>query len=305
MRDGLSSTVRRSTNPASKVAELRRAAARDRDRPPTCASVGCRATRSRRWVRNGHLHEKHRGVYAVGHRELTVEGALAGGGEGVWQRGCAKPLRRRRAVGARGLGRAQDRRDRADDAQASRHQHAPDDPPGSHVAQEHPGHFGAAHAGGPRLDAAVHGVPTSGAASVQPPPGHHRRDRASQVEATPAIAADIVPTESILEDLVHDLIREAGFDEPLVNVPLGSYKPDFRWPHRGLIVEADGAGTHDNDLARHDDAVRTDHLPDRVVRVTWKQAVLQPAKTVARLRAEERARRGASSRGCAGPSPRA
>jgi len=106
-----------------------------------------------------------------------------------------------------------------------------------------------------------------------------------------AIAADIVPTESVLEDYVHDLIREAGFDEPLVNVPLGEYKPDFRWPHRGLIVEADGAATHDNDLARHDDAVRTGHLPDRVVRVTWKQAVQQPAKTVARLRAEERATR--------------
>jgi len=81
------------------------------------------------------------------------------------------------------------------------------------------------------------------------------------------------------------------FDEPLVNLPLGEYKPDFRWPHRGLIVEADGAATHDNDLARHDDAVRTGHLPDRVVRVTWKQAVRQPAKTVARLRAEERATR--------------
>jgi len=61
-----------------------------------------------------------------------------------------------------------------------------------------------------------------------------------------AIAADIVPTESILEDYVHDLIREAGFEEPLVNVPLGDYRPDFRWPHRALIVEADGAGTHED-----------------------------------------------------------
>jgi very-short-patch-repair endonuclease len=118
-----------------------------------------------------------------------------------------------------------------------------------------------------------------------------------------AIAADIVPTESVLEDYVHDLIREAGFDEPLVNVPLGPYRPDFRWPHRGLIVEADGAGTHDNDLARYDDAVRTEQLPDRVVRVTWRQAVLAPAKTVARLREQERATRGAPSDACAGPAP--
>ena len=78
-----------------------------------------------------------------------------------------------------------------------------------------------------------------------------------------AIAADLVPTESVLEDYVHDLIREAGFDEPLVNVPLGPYKPDFRWPHRGLIVEADGAGTHDNDLARHElTTSATPHLVD-------------------------------------------
>jgi hypothetical protein len=47
--------------------------------------------------------------------------------------------------------------------------------------------------------------------------------------------------------------------------------------------------THDHALARHDDAVRRRRLERagyRVVRVTWRQAVLRPAQTRARLRAE-------------------
>src|SRR3954470_23528441 len=74
------------------------------------------------------------------------------------------------------------------------------------------------------------------------------RARSKQLRA---IAADLVPTRSVLEDLVLDLIREAGFEEPLVNRNQGNDIPDFRWPHRNLIVEADGAETRDNDFARH------------------------------------------------------
>ncbi len=102
------------------------------------------------------------------------------------------------------------------------------------------------------------------------------------------IVADVQPTRSVLEDLVLDLIREAGFEDPEVNAPLergGPLYPDFRWPHRRLIIEADGGGTHDNDLARHHDAVREARLAgDAIVRVTWREAVTQPAATVARLR---------------------
>ena len=55
------------------MAEL---AARQRGIVTAAELRGCGLSRHEiaTWVRNGHLHEKHRGVYAVGHRELTIEG---------------------------------------------------------------------------------------------------------------------------------------------------------------------------------------------------------------------------------------
>ena len=98
------------------------------------------------------------------------------------------------------------------------------------------------------------------------------------------IVADVKPTRNVLEDVVLDLIRAAGFEDPEVNARLGSLYPDFRWPHRRLIIEADGSGTHDNDLARADDTRRERRLGERVVRVTWADAMVRPAETIARLR---------------------
>ena len=64
--------------------------------------------------------------------------------------------------------------------------------------------------------------------------------------------------------------------------------PDFRWPDERLVVEADGAAWHDDRLAREDDAERQALLEasgERVVRVTWAQAVGRRAQTLERLRA--------------------
>jgi very-short-patch-repair endonuclease len=90
---------------------------------------------------------------------------------------------------------------------------------------------------------------------------------------------------------VLDLIEAGGFDPPLVNAPLyvtgRRLVPDFRWPEQRLIVEADGAQYHDNDIARHDDAERQALLEapgERVVRVTWEQAIAKPQQTIKRFR---------------------
>jgi very-short-patch-repair endonuclease len=64
--------------------------------------------------------------------------------------------------------------------------------------------------------------------------------------------------------------------------------PDFRWPEQRVVVEADGAAWHDHQLAREDDAERQALLEasgERVVRVTWDQALTRPQQTLARLRA--------------------
>jgi very-short-patch-repair endonuclease/predicted transcriptional regulator of viral defense system len=100
------------------------------------------------------------------------------------------------------------------------------------------------------------------------------------------------PTRSVLEDVVLDLLLRGGLAHPQVNVPLRIggrlVVPDFRWPRQRLVLEADGAAWHDGPLARDDDAERQALLEahgERVVRVTWRQAIDRPTQTLARLRA--------------------
>ena len=105
------------------------------------------------------------------------------------------------------------------------------------------------------------------------------------------LATGPAPTRSELEDVVLDLILAAGLPHPQINQPLTIQGrrviPDFRWPDRRLVVEADGAAWHDNRLAREDDAERQALLEahgERVLRVTWPQAVGRRGETIKRLR---------------------
>jgi very-short-patch-repair endonuclease len=106
------------------------------------------------------------------------------------------------------------------------------------------------------------------------------------------VATGPAPTRSELEDAVLDLILRGGFAHLDVNVALHlsgrRVVPDFRWPEQRLVVEADGAAWHDNQLAREDDAERQALLEahgERVLRVTWDQAIARPGQTLARIRA--------------------
>jgi elongation factor P len=105
------------------------------------------------------------------------------------------------------------------------------------------------------------------------------------------LAADPAPTRTVLEDVVLDLILAGGLEPPDVNQPLHvdgrRLVPDFRWPAHRAIVEADGGPWHDRELARRNDAERQAMLEaygERVVRVTWEQAITRPAQTLARIR---------------------
>ena len=106
------------------------------------------------------------------------------------------------------------------------------------------------------------------------------------------VATGPAPTRSVLEDAVLDLLVRGGVAHPLVNEPLlldgRRVVPDFRWPKQRLVVEADGAAWHDHKLAREDDAERQALLEahgDRVLRVTWDQAVARGPQTLARIKA--------------------
>lgn len=116
--------------------------------------------------------------------------------------------------------------------------------------------------------------------------------RAGSATLASIVADAPVPTRSMLEDIVLALMRKGGLQSPRVNVPLvlGGRRviPDFRWPVQRLVVEADGAAWHDYRIAREDDAARQALLEahgERVVRVTWAQAVSRPAETLVRMRA--------------------
>lgn len=96
------------------------------------------------------------------------------------------------------------------------------------------------------------------------------------------ILATAAPTKSENENLVLHLIHEAGLPTPLVNPPLRgtAYIPDFLWRDQRLILEADSRRFHGTMIARADDATRQLVLEDmglRVIRTTWVEATTQPA----------------------------
>jgi hypothetical protein len=115
------------------------------------------------------------------------------------------------------------------------------------------------------------------------------------------VADGYTPTRSVLEDIVLDLIVAGGFERPDVGKPLviegRRVVPDFRWPRERLIVEADGAKWHGHKLAQEDDRERQTFLEahgERVVRVTWEEAVRKRQQTWERLASAGARRRVAS-----------
>lgn len=96
------------------------------------------------------------------------------------------------------------------------------------------------------------------------------------------VLATAAPTRSENENLVLQLIHEAGLPRPLVNPSLEgtSYIPDFLWPEHRLVLEADSKRFHGNMIARADDATRQlvlEELGLRVIRTTWVEATTHPA----------------------------
>jgi hypothetical protein len=125
------------------------------------------------------------------------------------------------------------------------------------------------------------------------------------------VATGPAPTRNGFEDLVLDLLLAAGFEHPEVNAPLSingrRIVPDFRWPRQRLIVEVDGARWHDQALDAERQALLEAH-GEQVVRVTWEQATMHAAATVARIERAGAPRRlapASRSRRSAAPAGRA
>ncbi|MEA2150569.1 MAG: hypothetical protein QOD69_2399, partial [Solirubrobacteraceae bacterium] len=258
------------------------------------AAVGVR-------VRGGRLHRVHRGVYAVGHDALTLDGRFMAA---VLAAGPGAVLSHWAACALAGLVRCDDSR--------------PID------VTVHGAGGGRARAGirvhraralDPRDTTRIRGIPTTTPARavleiapklsdarlkrlVRQAQAEHVANvrqfaatigRANGHRATKRLAALIAsgpaPTRSSHEDVVLDLILQAGFEHPDVNKPLGETRPDLRWPAQRLVLEVDSPW-HDGRLAQELDASRQADLEaagERVLRTTLEQALRSPRQLVRRL----------------------
>jgi hypothetical protein len=272
-----------------------------------------------RRARNGWLHRVHRGVYAVGHRNPPLEGRFlaavkACGPEAVLSHRSAAALwgileweeRHPEVTVPQGLTRAHEgirvhRSRHLDGRDRTHYQGIPITTAARTVADL------AAHLPSNGVRRLVRRALALRLASVRellelverlaPRPGTSKLRR--------VIAAGPSPTRTDLEDMVLDLILRGGLAHPDVNVPIivngRRIVPDFRWPEQRLIVEADSVQWHGSRLAREDDAERQAWLEaagERVLRVTWHQAVSQADRTLARFRAA-----GAPDRSLTTPHP--
>jgi len=97
-----------------------------------------------------------------------------------------------------------------------------------------------------------------------------------------------VLTRSELERRALRLIRTARLPRPDVNVRLLGHEVDLLWRERRLAVELDGRETHDTPNAFESDRRRdADRMARgwRVLRLTWRQVVNDPAWVADRLTA--------------------
>lgn len=270
------------------------------------AACGLSRKAVQRRARRGWLHRLHRGVYAVGHPNPPLEGlwlaAVKACGPWAWLSHYSASAHWEyvewddRAIevcvpapGARlRPGLRVHRTEALDPRDFMRHRGIPVTSPARTLLDL------AAVVRPPQLRTAVRralslrrvGLRQLAEVSARLP---HRRGAAALARI---IAEGPEPTRSELEDVVLDLILDAGFERPEVNTPLRLdgrlVIPDFRWPTQRLIVEADSRTWHDNRIAREDDAERQALLEahgERLVRVTWHQATSQRAETIARLEA--------------------
>ncbi len=243
------------------------------------------------------LRKTHRGVYAVGHRNLTMEGrSLAA----VLAAGPGAVLSHRAAAGLWGL---QPFRDLEVTADALRKR------PGIRI-----------HRSTLRNDEVtiVRGIPVTGVSRTLPdlaavlPPHKVRRianeaevqrlgDRLSLRELVARYPrrrgirtiksvmelSRAGPTRSELEDRFLSFTRSARLPPPRVNCSVLGSERDVVWHERRLIVELDGRAAHATAAAFERDRARDRVLNAagwRTVRVTWRQLQLEPDAVARDLR---------------------
>jgi Transcriptional regulator, AbiEi antitoxin/REase_MTES_1575 len=106
------------------------------------------------------------------------------------------------------------------------------------------------------------------------------------------IADGPAPTRSELEDLLLDLLDAAAIERPEINAPLrfdaATIVPDFLWRTKRVAIEADSERWHGHKLTREHDAAKQAILEAhgwRVLRIDYQQVERSPQQTLTRIRA--------------------
>ena len=99
-----------------------------------------------------------------------------------------------------------------------------------------------------------------------------------------------VRTRSEFEEATYDLLRRHDFPQPRTNTPLPGLpewlEVDFHFPGTSVVVEADGDRFHRTSWRRRTDARKQATLEAagfRVIRVTWEQVTADEEQTARRL----------------------
>jgi very-short-patch-repair endonuclease len=246
----------------------------------------------------GRLHLLHRGVYAVGHAEVTLWGrflgaVLAVGADAMVSHRSAAVLWRllrpepapvdvttaRRARVRPGI-----RTHEAAGLEARRHEGIPVTTVSRTLLDC------AAVLDDTLLRRAVHQAeqqrlvtPRSLATEIAGSPGHQGAGRLAAL-----IADGPTPTKSELEDMLLDLIKRHGLPRPThINTKLGRDEVDLFYPDENLVVEADSRTYHEFMAAARADRAKDARLEaagHRVLRVHHEQATGDEDQTAERLR---------------------
>jgi len=240
----------------------------------------------RRRIASGRLHPMHRGVYAVGHARVVGVGrmwaaVLAYGGSrvavlshlsaaAVWDlvpwpsTADVTVAERRRSIGGVRVHRSRS---------LSRDDRTLDPEHGLPVTTVARTLIDLADVLSPhRLERICHRAEHLRLLDVSSiPPGRRGARRLRAALATLTHAPPQI-TRSDLEERFLALVASAGLPRPRVNEDRGPSCADFLWPELNLVVETDGARTHNTDTAFHADRRRDVDLKVaglETVRFTW------------------------------------
>jgi len=272
---------------------------------PQLYEVGFDKSAVSRRLRLGRLHRIHRGVYAVGHRGLSLQGrfmaaVLACGENAVLSHTSAailwnllKPLDDPVHVTTpHTSGRAR---------RPGIHLHrapslAEPSPSPSYLRQE-------GGRGGRLLTTYRHNIPVTTVPrtledltriSLLPPHLLRRATRQAELAGHRLDAVVSDRTRSDLESLFLAIVRRYRFPHPEVNVKLGRYEVDFLWRRERLVVETDSWDYHRGSVAFYSDGERDLELRSlgyAVLRFNDRQLESESERVAADVRRELAANR--------------